>query len=312
MTVAGELLYEGDLLSHRHYDDARKETAIRQVRFEKFDDKNPNFVFVSFGRRTHVNGEAAPALYRVAVDELIKPRPKPPIFAPPPPATAPGPPSSIQAPDIAPLRAALRAAHEQRAGAQEVVDSANQLVQRAEKNLDDARTALRHVTAREYQRAEALEASLRNGSAAAVQDDDTIVMSRESARVAVENAEGVVAKFHTELRDARAKLSEHDGKVHAAATRVLVAIFSRAAAELAELEQRAAKLRKQLQAVDYYVTGDLRATVPNSVASLLANPAIVEEDPIGYEARAGLHNARTARWQDLMQRLTAGDADADL
>src|SRR5207248_3173215 len=117
----------------------------------------------------------------------------------------------------------------------------------------------------------------------------------------------IVAKFQEELRQARGKLSEHDGKVRAAATRVLVATFARVAGELAEAEREAAQLRAQLQAVDHYLTGDLRATVPNSVATLLANPAIVQEDPIGYAERESLFNSRTSRWRDLMQRLIAGD-----
>src|SRR5205807_4199567 len=102
-------------------------------------------------------------------------------------------------------------------------------------------------------------------------------------------------------------------QVGTAASRILVAIYSRVAGELAEAERKAALLRAELRAVDSYITGDLKsATIPNAVATLLANPAAAVEDPVGYQLREGLHNARTSKWRDLMKRLVAGDADADL
>jgi hypothetical protein len=270
MSLAGEIYYPGDLLRHRAFDEARKQWAVRQVKFVDYDNEL-GWARVGFGQHL-VNDEMVPQVFRVPLSELSRPQPKPPIFEPP----APHKPSNgtIIAPDISPLRATLRAAHEQRAAAQEIVDSASELVARAELNLSEAQRALASVTAHEHQRAEALEASIRNGSATAVLDDDSITLSRERPRIAADTASRVVDRFREELRAAKSRLSERNAQVGTAASRIVVAIYSRVAGELAEAERKAALLRAELRAVDYYITGDLKTTVPNAVAGLLANPAL--------------------------------------
>src|SRR5437762_10605711 len=108
MSLAGEIFYPGDLVRHRAFDEARKEWAVRQVKFIDYDAE-PGWARVGFGQHL-VNDEMVPQVFRVPLSELSHPQPKPPVFEPP----ARPRDGAVIAPDLAPLRTALRAAHEQR------------------------------------------------------------------------------------------------------------------------------------------------------------------------------------------------------
>src|SRR5689334_23297530 len=101
MSIAGEPVYPGDMLQHRHFDDALKIWAQRVVKFVDFDDE-PGIALVTWG--------GSETLYRVPVDELNRQTAKPPIFAPPSAASRSD--SAISAPDLSPLRSALKFAHQ--------------------------------------------------------------------------------------------------------------------------------------------------------------------------------------------------------
>ena len=104
--------YADELVRHRHWDDAKKEWSVRTVKFIDYDDAELGWARVSFGARPGDTG-LVPQVFRVPVAEIARPMPKEPIFAPPP---APKPSDgTISAPDLAPLRQALRAAQEARA-----------------------------------------------------------------------------------------------------------------------------------------------------------------------------------------------------
>src|SRR5262249_13384093 len=141
--------------------------------------------------------------------ELVRPQPVRPIFEPPPPPYIPGPPV---APKLKPLRTGLRDVIAKRDEAKAGVADKAELVPRAEAALAQSNRILSEVVATKQRRAEALEHSIRNGSASApVQDNDAIVVTRERARRDVEAAESVVAKFQEELRTARQTLGDRNG-----------------------------------------------------------------------------------------------------
>ena len=162
-------------------------------------------------------------------------------------------------------------------------------------------------------RGEGLERSIRNGSveAIAVTGDEALVTTRIRAREAVETNEEVVAKFHTELRQARERLSEAEAAIRIAALRVVNGIVTRDAAQLAELERSAAAKRLELRVVDQLLMGD-KVRIGEATAAVLANPPQQPEEPAGWEVRQHLNEGRTARRRELLEKLTAGDADADL
>src|SRR5207302_6977587 len=99
---------------------------------------------------------------------------------------------------------------------------------RAEQSLSDATRALAQANEAERYRTEALAASIRNGAtSAAVLEDDNLTGDKDRARRAVETAQTVVNRFQEELRIARAKLSERNSAVGAAALKIVVAVMAR-------------------------------------------------------------------------------------
>src|SRR5262249_9777654 len=159
----------GELIQWRHRDNPSAQLELRQVLF--IEQVNDAEATVQFGIR---GDDAAPRLFRAPLAELVRPQPVRPIFEPPPPPYIPGPPV---APKLKPLRTGLRDVIAKRDEAKAGVADKAELVQRAEAALAQSNRILAEVVATEQRRAEALEHSIRNGSASApVQDNDAIVV----------------------------------------------------------------------------------------------------------------------------------------
>jgi len=303
--------YAGDLLQHRAWDETGHQWVNRQVKFKDYAADEIGIALVEFGQHSQLNGEIAPQVYRVPVRELHRPQPKPPIFGPVPQPTAAGATPSIVPPATDKLRDALRASIAARGEGKEKVDAAAALVARAEEALADVERDLARCANVEQDRADALEASLRNGSASRLQDD-SLVIAREHAKRDVATAQTVLDRLQEQLRTAREKHREREAAVHSAALKIVVAIATREGAVLAELEQRASRKRAELHAVDQMLTGDFKLRIGDALSRLLSNPPAVVEDPIGFDLRQRRAENRTSRWRQLLAKLTAGDADAEL
>jgi hypothetical protein len=140
-------------------------------------------------------------------------------------------------------------------------------------------------------------------------DRDAAKRRESAARTAAE-------KLTAELAEARGRALDIDRTLRAAARAVLAGIAEREGDALAALEAEAAQRRAELIALAHFwspaTPGDPPAslTLSGSLAKLLSNPPGQVDDP--PMMRQSLVEGRQRPWRDLYDRLTGGDADADL
>jgi hypothetical protein len=216
----------------------------------------------------------------------------------------PEPPTQAQTANrLAERRETLKQAHNKARSAQETVEKAGQLADRAEAHLNDARSRLAQLRAEQHASAAEFEATIRRGENPSYSNGHDYSATRELVSV----SEQALAKFQSELALANSNLADALGNVRRAAADVIASLIEREAESLRALETEAARQRAELVSVSRWwpdaTLGSFKLS--HAAATLLANA------PNSDAVAVPVSGTRIEAWKSLFDQLVNEDAEAD-
>jgi hypothetical protein len=182
------------------------------------------------------------------------------------------------------------------------VNAARQVVDRAARELEQARIALRTLEQDDIQVAQRMTEAIRLGQSLptpANGHDRQYVVDRVTA------CETALATFNRELADANAGLADALGYLRKCAAGVIGGLVEREVENLRALEVQAGIARRELISVSETWFAD-QATGPIKLSNF-AGQYLADPPPHYSEQRRG----NVSAWKELFDRLVAGNADAD-
>jgi len=292
--------------------------SIRPVRFHRAD--NGSSATVEFGLLA--DGTGRPRLFSgVPLSELPRPGPAPrPSWVAPPlrvrAARSPATTESI-AERLAAHREDLREAQQRACETHDALMRAADLADQANGLLGDAQRVLRNFAEMDRQAADALVDRLRNGSGDhnPVTEADTAWGLRDRAKRDRDAFQAAHRQLAAELVQARARNIDAINAVKTAAAAVVAAVVEQRADQLQRMEAEAGRLRAELRAalelrVEAPALGPL--PVAHDIAGFISSDPQPEALPLGLEQRQAIIGQRQQPYDELLDRLVGGDADADL